>query len=309
MREELNRFLNYIHRERNLSMNTYHAYRRDLGQFLGFLEKEGPEPAVKDIGKNAIRRYLAELSYGKYKKTSIERKLTAVKSFMRFLNKKGIIDSNPAGLISSPKKEKRLPVFLDESETEAMAALPTAADFAGVRNTAILELLYGSGIRLSELTGLDAGAVDSREKTMRVFGKGRKERVVVVTDAYLKIHEKYLEKRKELLALLGPLTVPEPVEGPRGEEKALFLNAKGGRLSNRSVERIVGRILSKVTGKKKKSPHVLRHTFATHLLNAGADLLAVKEMLGHENLSTTQVYTHVTAERLKKIYSLAHPRA
>ena len=301
MRAELNHFLNYIRRERNLSPNTFLAYRRDLSQFLSFLEKGREDPEVSSIDKAAIRRYLAELSYGKYKKSSIERKLTAVKSFMRYLSRRNLIASNPALLIAAPKKEKRLPVYLDEGETEALAELEVKDDFAGVRDAAIIELLYGSGIRLSELTALNVHSVDESEKTLRVLGKGRKERLAMATDCYLKIHGRYLEKREAWLAGLAP--------GAAVDAEALFLNRRGKRLSNRSVERIVEKRLSRVTGKRKKSPHVLRHTFATHLLNAGADLFAVKEMLGHENLSTTQVYTHVSAERLKKIYGLAHPRA
>ncbi|MFH0920791.1 MAG: tyrosine-type recombinase/integrase, partial [Fibrobacterota bacterium] len=197
----------------------------------------------------------------------------------------------------------RLPTFLDEGETEKMAALPDSDDFISLRDRAILELLYGSGIRLSELTALNADAVDLRDQSLRVFGKGSKERIVLVPGPYVALHQRYLAQRSEFLAERAGK------EGAFRATDALFLNPQGRRLSNRSVERIVGKQLARVTGKAKKSPHVLRHTFATHLLNAGADLVAVKELLGHENLSTTQIYTHVTAERLKKIYDQAHPRA
>jgi integrase/recombinase XerC len=304
MREALNTFLNYIRREKHLSPHTCHAYRRDLGQFLTFLEKQkGADADISDITKNAIRRFLAALSQGRYKKSSTERKLVAVKSFCSYLCRQDMLGVNPAAFIALPKKEKRLPVFLDESETARLDTIKNPGDFAGLRDAAILELLYGSGIRLSELTGMDVRAVNMRDKTARVLGKGRKERMVALTDPYLRLHAAYLEKRRALIVRLGGRGVL------CGKTEALFISRTGRRLSNRSVERIVRRMLSAITTKGKKSPHVLRHTFATHLLNAGADLFAVKELLGHENLSTTQIYTHVTGERLKKIYDLAHPRA
>ncbi|OGS36174.1 MAG: hypothetical protein A2293_04635 [Elusimicrobia bacterium RIFOXYB2_FULL_49_7] len=302
MQQAIRNFINYLEKERNLSLHTSEAYSRDLTQFVTFLNKEGSHPDPKTIDRHAIRRFLAELNYARYHKSSIERKLTALKTFFRYLCKTGVLEVNPAELLSAPKKEKRLPIFLEERETEALMALPSGADFTSIRDRAILELFYGSGIRLSELTGLNIHSVDAREKSVRVFGKGRKERMVIVTDPYLSLHRTYLEKRTELLNSLS-----EAEKRPNAE--ALFLSHTGQRLSNRSVQRLVADKLSKITEKKKKSPHVLRHSFATHLLNAGADLFAVKELLGHENLSTTQVYTHVTAERLKQIYKLAHPRA
>jgi len=287
-----------------MSPHTCAAYRRDLSQFLGFLEKErGGDVEVASVDKTRIRRYLAALASGHYRKSSLSRKLTAARSFFRYLCSTGRLPVNPASGIASPKKEKRLPVFLDEKETEKLADLPQADDFISLRDRAILELLYGSGIRLSELTALDADSVNVRDRSLRVFGKGSKERLVMVTDTYLELHKRYLDARTGFLAGLAEK------QGAFRAADALFLNPRGGRLSNRSVERLVGRVLSRVTDKAKTSPHVLRHTFATHLLNAGADLMAVKELLGHENLSTTQVYTHVTAERLKKIYDKAHPRA
>lgn len=304
MREALNRYLGYLKHEKRLSPNTLEAYRRDLAQFLAFLEKErGGEVEPESVEKNRIRRFLAEIAGNRYKKSSLGRKLTAVKSFFRYLCVIGRLAVNPAAGIATPKKEKRLPTFLDENETEKMAALPQGTGFTALRDRAILELLYGSGIRLSELTALNADAVDEREKSLRVFGKGSKERIVMVTEPYLELHHRYLAERAAYLSTLAGK------EGGFKSADALFLNPQGKRLSNRSVQRIVGKKLSQVTGKAKKSPHVLRHSFATHLLNAGADLMAVKELLGHENLSTTQVYTHVTVERLKKIYDKAHPRA
>lgn len=303
MRDHLDRFLQYLLAEKNYSEHTFSAYKKDLEQFLSFLQQRNiTTPSL--IQKNDIRRFLAELNDGKYKKTSMARKLVALKSFFKYLCVTGVLEMSPASFVSSPKLEKRLPEFLDEIETDKMQDTEIAGDqFSAVRDTAILELLYGSGIRLSELTALNINSIQEAEKSVRVFGKGRKERIVAVTDYFISVLKQYKWLREELLASLR-------LKGLLSETpKALFLNQRGSRLSGRSVERVVKARLTAVTDKRKKSPHMLRHTFATHLLNAGADLFAVKELLGHENLSTTQVYTHVTAERLKKIYEQAHPRA
>lgn len=305
MQPHFDNFLNYLRNEKHYSENTYEAYKKDLEQFRDFIKSlKKADPDIKTVDKGDIRRFLAELSSGHFKKSSMGRKLVAVKSFFKYLCVTGVLDMNPASAIASPKKEKRLPVFLDESETEKLNTLDIRGDkYADLRDMAILELFYGSGIRLSELTALNVNSIDTLEKTVRVFGKGSKERIVAVTDHYLRIHKQYLMIREEYVAEVRQKRVL--AETP----KALFLNNRGTRFSNRSVERHVQTFLARITDKGKKSPHVLRHSFATHLLNAGADLFAVKELLGHENLSTTQVYTHVTADRLKKIYDQAHPRA
>jgi len=305
MHELLDRFVLYLRDERHFSLHTSSAYQKDLKQWMGFLERRpGGIPSVSSIEKNDVRRFLAELAGGNYKKSSMGRKLTAIKSFLNYLCVIGELSANPAASILTPKKEKRLPVFLDERETENLTTIELSGDqYEAVRDMAILELFYGSGMRLSELSALNTHSIDEREKCVRVIGKGNKERIVSVTDHFLRIHKQHLLLRREFIQKIRghKVLVSEP--------KALFISNRGLRLSNRTIERRVEKMLSQVTDKKKKSPHVLRHSFATHLLNAGADLLAVKELLGHENLSTTQIYTHVTAERLKKVYAQAHPRA
>jgi integrase/recombinase XerC len=303
MRTHLDLFLAYLQKEKNYSPHTVAAYRRDLKQFRDFIARQ-KEPDVKQLDKNDARRFLAELSNSKFKKSSMSRKLVAIKSFFKYLCRTGVLETNPVSGIASPKKEKRLPTFLDEAETDKLMQIGVSGnDFSTLRDRAILELFYGSGIRLSELTALDVDTIDERDKTVKVFGKRRKERIVAVTDYFLRVLKQYkLNRAEHVQALRQKRVFSEP-------PKALFLSRRGGRLTGRSVERIVEKRLTAVTDKKKKSPHVLRHTFATHLLNSGADLFAVKELLGHQNLSTTQVYTHVTAERLKKVYALAHPRA
>lgn len=241
-----------------------------------------------------MRRLVASLSASRLAKRSIQRKLAAVKSFARFLVADGALTADPTLGLAGPRAEKRLPSFLRKREIDLLFAEPAAPTEVELRDRAILELLYGTGIRLSELTGLKKEHVDLSGGLVRVLGKGNKQRVVPVGRA----------AAGALRAYLGVRTGGRP-----GRGEPLFTNARGGVLSGRTVQRIVARRLGQVSEARQLSPHVLRHTFATHMLNAGADLRAVQELLGHASLSSTQIYTHVTTERLKEVYRKSHPRA
>ena len=292
----LDRFSRYLRIERGFSEHTLKAYRRDLLDFFAFLGSYFERIKLDDIGKPIFRSYLAGLSRRGYSKRSIARKLSVIRSFMKYLCREGVIRANPASSLSSPKFERRLPTFLNVKQAKEAMEIPMKTAPLSLRDRAILELLYGEGLRLSELVNLDLSSVDIHGGTIRVTGKGEKERVMPLGRKAAEALRDYLLARGELL-------------GRNGDSDALLLNFRGCRLSGRSVERIVRRYLALVSEAEGLNPHALRHTFATHLLDAGADLRAVKELLGHSSLSTTQIYTHVTVDRLKKIYKQAHPRA
>jgi integrase/recombinase XerC len=292
MQREIDRFCQYLTVERNASPHTVEAYCRDLEQFAAFVRNEpGGTVAVDAVGHLLIRRYLA-LLHKEQKKSSIGRKLAAIRSFFRYLLRQGVVATNPAELVSSPKREKRLPYHLNIDEVTALVEAPAGSNLLPARDRAILETLYSCGIRVSELTGLNVGGVDLDGKTVRVLGKGGKERIVPLGSHAIQALEEYLSARND----------PSP-------ETPLFLNARGGRLTRRSVARIIDRYILHLATMKKVSPHTLRHTFATHLLEGGADLRAIQELLGHASLSTTQKYTHVTIDRLLEVYDKAHPKA
>jgi integrase/recombinase XerC len=283
-------------RARNLSAHTLDAYRRDLVQFERFmrdLARDEP-PTAERLDARSVRRFVSALSASRLARRSIQRKLAAVRSFARFLVREGVLEADPTLGLSGPRAERRLPSFLRRKEIDLLFAEPSGPTEAELRDRAILELLYGTGIRLSELTSLTKRHLDLSGGLVRVVGKGSKERVVPVGRAAADALGAYLR-----------------VSGGarQGRDEPLFRNARGGRLSGRSVQRIVARRLGQVSEARQLSPHVLRHTFATHMLNAGADLRAVQELLGHASLTSTQIYTHVTTERLKEVYRRSHPRA
>jgi integrase/recombinase XerC len=282
----------YLETERNVSPHTRAAYNSDLAQMLSFIQKEkGVAASALDVDHLLIRRYLAHLSQFT-KKSSIGRKLAAIRSFFRFLLRRGTIDKNPAELVATPKKEKRLPFHLDIDQTTSLMEAPDAGQKHALRDRAILELLYSSGLRVSELTGLNIGEIDLSGGMVRVMGKGGKERIVPVGSRAAEALQVYLEQRDDA--------------GPRD---ALFLNTRGGRINRRSVARIVDSHVLRIAAFKRISPHTLRHTFATHMLEGGADLRSIQELLGHASLSTTQKYTHVSIDRLMEVYDKAHPKA
>ncbi len=288
----LDRFFIYLNSERNVSPHTVTAYRHDLEQFLRFLAAGTTPPShPEEVDHLEIRRFLAHL-HGDMKKSSIGRKLAAVRAWYRYLLREGVVARNPAELVSTPKKEQRAPFHLTIDEITALVEAPQTATILDLRDRAILELLYSCGIRLSELTGLTVQDIEREERFVRVLGKGNKERIVPLGRKAAEAVADYLTKRHD----------------PSGHAPFL-LNARGGRLTGRSVARVVDKYLVKLATMKKVSPHTLRHTFATHLLEGGADLRSIQELLGHASLSTTQKYTHVSIDRLMEVYDYAHPLA
>lgn len=293
MQKLIDNFATYIADERNLSPHTRAAYLRDLGEFRLFLEGHGGSDlqSLARLDSFLLRRYLAEL-HKRNQRTSIARKLSTLRTFFRYLVREGRLASNPAEGLSSPKLNRYLPKTLSVDEATALMERGYGNTLLDLRDRAIVELFYSSGLRVSELTGLDIGALDLREKLVRVLGKGRKERILPIGR---KSHE-------ALLAYLEARNMPNA-------EEPLFLNARGGRLTPRSVQRNLKTRLIKAGVIKDISPHALRHSFATHLLDGGADLRAIQELLGHASLSTTQKYTQVSVDQLMSVYDKAHPRS
>jgi len=289
----LDEFIKYLEGERNFSPHTIRAYRRDLKGFFDFLKEQGVE--LGNVERLTLRAFAGRLAEEGLRKKSIARKIAALRSFFRYLHERGFIEHNPAETLSSPKLERALPKFLELDEVLRLLEAPPEDTPLGVRDRAILETLYGTGIRVGELVNLNIEDVDFSSGLIKVRGKGKRERIVPIGRAGLEALIKYLAVREKLLRDKG--------------EKALFLDRLGQRLTDRSVRRIVDKYIRQIGAHVKATPHTLRHTFATHMLNAGADLRAVQELLGHKSLSTTQVYTHLTITRLKKVYDQAHPRA
>jgi integrase/recombinase XerC len=251
------------------------------------------------VDHHLLRSFLGNLLTQGYSKRSIARKAACLKSFFRFLQRTGKHPGNPAANLSSPKIERRLPAYLDEKTVTQLMEQPDRSTPQGVRDAAVLELFYATGMRLGELIGLQVGDVDLREGTVKVRGKGSKDRILPLGRTAASVLGLYLGIRSSLLGGKNDGALPGP----------LFVTNRGNRLSPKGVNRLISKYIARVSDIQKKSPHVLRHTFATHLLNRGADLRAVKELLGHESLATTQIYTHVSIDRLKKVYSQAHPKA
>ena len=292
MYQQIEQFCHYLEVERSVSRHTLDAYRSDLLQFMVFARQErGADIAAAGVDHLLIRRFMA-LLHKDHRKSSIGRKISAIRAFFRYLLREGQLDTNPAALVSTPKKEKKIPFHLSIDEVTALMEAPDEDRLAGVRDKAIFETLYSCGIRVSELTGMNVGHLDLHSSLARVMGKGGKERVVPVGRYARAALTAYLEKRGN------------PVPG-----EPLIINLRGGRLTRRSVARIIDAHMLKLATMKKVSPHTLRHTFATHMLESGADLRAIQELLGHASLSTTQKYTHVTIDRLMEVYDKAHPKA
>jgi integrase/recombinase XerC len=314
--EWIRNYLDHLQYQRNASVHTLRNYASDLDQLLDYLTHTAagdprPEPELEQIDNLTIREFLGALYQRGNGKSSVARKLACLRSFMKYLSAQGALQANPAKIVSSPRLEKRLPEFMMlDSVTELVEAPDTSAP-RGKRDRAILELLYATGVRVSELVGLDLEDVDLAVGLLKVLGKGRKERIVPFGWKAREALEGYLSVRSELRPAESPSDHTElPMRGKsRGAAEAVFLNARGGRLTTRSIGHIVDHYIGQIAQRLKVHPHTLRHTFATHMLNAGADLRAIQDLLGHESLSTTQKYTHVSMEQLMRVYQACHPRA
>ncbi len=290
------RFRSYLEGELNASPHTVRAYMKDLHAFRSFVrERSGGEPSVDGIDQDSLMLYLRSRSQ-QCQKSTLSREITSLRSFFRFLAREGVVERNPVQDLSTPKVRRSLPRVLSVDEIGELLQTPDPRSILGLRDRAILELLYSSGLRVSELVGLDSRDLLWELGVVRVFGKGSRERIVPVGGPALTALRAYMERRGEL-------------QGPSGDPDALFLNRRGGRLSSRSVARLLDRHIARCSTRRGISPHSLRHTFATHLLDNGADLRSIQEMLGHQSLSTTQRYTHVSVGRLLEVYDRAHPRA
>lgn len=286
----IEKFIRYLEIERNASKHTIINYSIDLNSLKDF----AGEIPVEKIDYVTLRRYLVILKDRNLSKVSVARKIASIRSFFKFLCREGIIKTNPATSLSTPKRDKYLPKFLDEADVVKLIESPEGEGEAALRDRAVLETLYSTGIRVSELVGLNVNHIDQIGGVVKVYGKGKKERMVPIGEKALQVIRQYLRKRRS---------------GESDENAALLFNKNGGRITDRSIRRIINKYIVKTSINEKISPHTLRHSFATHLLNHGADLRSVQELLGHANLSTTQIYTHITTERLKSAYEKAHPRA
>lgn len=296
----ISEFLTYLQSQKNSSANTVLSYARDLTEFYDYILKHQKDVlndaalVLERLSPLVIRSYLS-LLYQRNSVASIARKLSALRSFFKYFVRKGVLEQNPAKVINSPKIPKKLPKFLNVDEINAMLAVELENDKFDKRDHAIMELLYSSGLRVSELVGLNLDQLDLTESLVRVLGKGNKERLVPMGSKAVQAIQDYLSERTAITRVR--------------DLDAVFINKNGTRLSVRSVQRLVSRVTSATGMNKSATPHMIRHSFATHMLGSGADLRSIQELLGHKSLSTTQKYTHVGVEELAKVYDKAHPKS
>lgn len=299
MRKSVPQFLRYLASERNASDLTIKAYREDLIGLLDWLEQTGGAvPAVDELSPQTLRSYQAALQEAGYARTTISRKLASLRSFYRFAQRQGLAKTNPATPLRNPRRQRKLPHVLSSDEVGRLLTAPSLGSPSGARDRAILETMYSAGLRVSEVVGLCDGDLDFDEQIARVRGKGRKERISPLGSYALAAIKQYAAIRQR-----------HPREQARGREAAVFVNRFGNRLTTRSVGRMLEKHIARAGLDARTSPHTLRHSFATHLLDRGADIRSVQELLGHKSLATTQIYTHVSTANLRAIYEKAHPRA
>lgn len=293
-------FLNHLRIEKNVSNLTVISYRTDLNQFFDFLADRYQVPvdkiSIDILNHKAVREYLANMQDEGLSRATMARKLASLRSFIKFLCRENILTGNPIATVATPRQEKRLPRFLYPEDINALLNAPDSSKPIGKRDRAILETLYCTGVRVSELAGMDISNLDPEDDFIKVMGKGNRERLVPIGSKARQALKEYINSSRPFL-------------GKKIDcEDALFLNKYGNRLSARSIRNIINKYVQQAALNQKVSPHTLRHTFATHLLNAGADLRSVQELLGHVKLSTTQIYTHVTRDKIKTIHNNTHPR-
>jgi integrase/recombinase XerC len=292
-------FINYLKTQKNLSDQTAVSYLSDLKHFQSYLENKQIK-SPEGVTTNIIRDYLSQLYKTGYARSTISRRLSCLRSFFRYLNQSGRINTNPLLLISTPKKGRALPQFLYQTEVEKLLHQPESRKgMLGLRDRAMLELIYSSGLRIGEVVQINITDMDFSGRSVRVRGKGRKERIVPFGDHASDALQEYLQKARPVLT---GKKIPS-------SEEPFFVNFKGNRLTTRGIYGIITKYLKMVAPFRNLTPHSLRHTFATHLLEGGADLRSVQELLGHSRMSSTQIYTHITGERIKSVYQKAHPRA
>jgi len=297
MERHLDDFINHLLVDRGMSPHTAEAYSLDVIDFMNFLSESGPGRDARDVDTRLARRYLAVLKKRGCDGSTVRRRVSALRKFFDFLKRKGKVESNVFRTIETPKKDRKLPEHLFTGEIEALMEAPDAGTPGGMRDRAILEIMYSTGLRVGELVGLDIDDLPpAGSDEMRVTGKGRKERIVFVGERAAAAAAEYLESGRPAMA-----------KDKSGD--ALFLNRLGTRLTARSVQRMVKKYIHRIALSKNITPHSLRHSFATHLLDNGADLRTIQELLGHSSLSTTQIYSHISAERLRETYEKTHPRA
>ncbi|MFW6437381.1 MAG: site-specific tyrosine recombinase/integron integrase [Armatimonadota bacterium] len=298
----LDGFLRYCTDVRQLSPNTAEAYSRDVIDFIDFLASEWGEERAHDwaaVDYRMVRRFLADLARQKYDRASMSRKLSALRSFFRYLLNEDAVTHNPAAVAPAPKRGQKLPEYLYQDEMEQLLSTPDEATPLGQRDRAILEMLYATGVRVSELVAMNVGDIAFSERQIRVVGKGNRERIVLMGERAIAVARRYIRDGREKLLR----------DAQSSDEQALFLNRNGGRLSVRGVQQRVNKHVLEAAASNRITPHALRHTFATHLLDGGADLRSIQALLGHKSLGTVGIYTHLTTERMKETYQAAHPLA